>query len=449
MNRRLTTVERTFLAMAERIVMNPVVMVRCRGVLDPDAVAAAIVAVQRRQPALQLRLVRDPSPWFARAGVPDAPLRVIERRDAEHWREVVRDELNDPFEQERGPLIRFVLVRGADACELICTTDHLNADGRSGLFALRDVLLRVGDPEHRLIPLEDRGCFDELLPAGLWDLGRIPRPVRGILADHHRTLARVVRGFVDERARLRGQPARELPLRPRIDFVHRRVDAARTQALVEACRRHQTTVQGALMVAASHALAHVRGLYQGRRARARIACIAPIDVRSALTPPVGDHFGIFAWAPTTIQPLAPGASFWDLADRNRRFLRGFHGQPALAGLRRLLDGHELVLGTGLEPLSGLPLRACDGAITVSNLGRVELPRELGEARVESFGFFAMIPDGDAVVGVQTLDELELNYCFTPARIPAPRVEALADAVAEILDAAIGDDPRGAALSLRF
>jgi hypothetical protein len=453
MNRPLTTVERTFLALGERIVMNPVVMVRCRGALEPATVERAIVAVQRRQPALQVRLVRADPPWFASTKVPDAALRVVERRDAEHWRELVQAELNDPFDQERGPLIRFVLVRGAEACELICTTDHLNADGRSGLFVLRDVLGRIADPDLRLVPLEDRACFDEHLPGGLWDLGRTPRAVRGIIADHTRTLATVARGFMSERARIQGRTAAPAPGRdrPTIEFVHRRLSPDRTQALVEACRAHATTVQGALMVAASHALAHARGLYdRGRpRARARIGCIAPIDIRSALTPAVGDHFGIFAWAPTTVQALAPGANFWALADRNGRRLRTLRGQPALAGLRRLLDVQELIHGSGLEQLSALAVRGCDAMITVSNLGRLELPRRLGEVDVESFGFFAMIPDGDAVVAIQTLDELELNYCYCEHQIPSTVVHALADGVMAILDAATGEARRGAAESLEF
>ena len=71
-----------------------------------------------------------------------------------------------------------------------------------------------------------------------------------------------------------------------------------------------------------------------------------------LTPPVGDHFGIFAWAPTCVQSLTEGARFWDLARRNREQLRRFRSQPALAGLRRLLDVHEQVMGTGFEALSG-------------------------------------------------------------------------------------------------
>jgi hypothetical protein len=449
MNRYLTTVERTFLHMAERIVMNPVVMVRCRGELEPAAVERAIATVQRRHSALQVRLVHDEQPWFCSSEVPVAALRVVARNGDEHWRELVREELNTPFDQQRGPLIRFVLLRSAYASELLCTTDHLNADGRSGLFVLRDVLRAIEDPTLRMLPLADRGCFDDHLPGGLFDLGRMPRALRGIVADRARTLGRIAKGYVDERSRLRGRPRTAKQPRPRIEFVHQRLGSKRTQALVEACRAHDTTVQGALMVAASHALAWARGVYAQPRATARIGCITPIDIRSALTPPVGDHFGIFAWAPTTIQSLRRGASFWSLAERSRATLRALHGQPALAGLRRLLDLHELTLGSGLEALSGLPLAVCDGAITVSNLGRVELPKWVGDVEVVSFGFFAMIPDGDAVVAVQTYNQLELNYCYCEDRISTELMHEVMVAVADVVDAAIGGSRRGAAELLEF
>jgi hypothetical protein len=445
-NRYLTTVERTFLHMAERIVMNPIVMVRCRGELEPAVVERAIAAVQRRHTALQVRLVQDEQPWFCNSEVPVAPLRVVARNGDEHWREIVREELNTPFDQQRGPLIRFVLLRSPYASELLCTTDHLNADGRSGLFVLRDVLRLIEDPTLRMLPLADRACFDEHLPGGLFDLGRMPKALRGIVAERTRVLGRIGKGYADERARLRGAATQP---RPRIELMHQRLGHKRTQALVEACRARETTVQGALMVAASHALAWARGLYAQPRATARIGCITPIDIRSALTPPVGEHFGIFAWAPTTVQSLRRGASFWSLAERSRTLLRMFHGQPALAGLRRLLDLHELTLGSGLEALSRLPLAACDGTITVSNLGRVELPKWAGDVEVVSFGFFAMIPDGDAVVAVQTYNQLELNYCYCEERISTDVMHEVVAAVADVVDAAIGGSRRGAAELLEF
>ncbi|NJK31415.1 MAG: hypothetical protein HC927_02770 [Deltaproteobacteria bacterium] len=73
MNRYLTTTERLFLAMAEQVVMNPVVLVRCRGSLSLAQVEHALRVVQKRHPALQVKLVRDSSPWFSDRDVARSP----------------------------------------------------------------------------------------------------------------------------------------------------------------------------------------------------------------------------------------------------------------------------------------------------------------------------------------------------------------------------------------
>ena len=88
---------------------------------------------------------------------------------------------------------------------------------------------------------------------------------------------------------------------------------------------------------------------------------------------------------------------------------------------------------------------------IPNLGRISIPRRVGEVEVEveSFGFFAMIPDVDFVLGVQTLDELELNYCHANPWATARVIAEVADGVEAIIDAAIGRPARGVARALDF
>ncbi|WP_146155760.1 phthiocerol/phthiodiolone dimycocerosyl transferase family protein [Enhygromyxa salina] len=453
MNRYLTTSERLFLAMAEQVVMNPVVMVRCRGSLPVERVEHAIRTVQRRHPALCVKLVRDATPWFSERDVPPVPLRVIERESKDHWRAIVRDELNTPMAAE-GPLIRFVLVRDSAGAELICTTDHVNADGRSGLFVLRDVLRVIEDPKLRLVPLRERSCFDDYLPTGPWDLAlgpRLPDALRGLVAERSQELlARLEGGRLARlRARALGVPAEPRPpLEPApIDFVHRRIDAERTGALVEACRAHDNTVLSALAVACADALVTV----EGPGARGLIGCITPIDIRSLLTPSVGDDFGIYAWAPTSYHPVGPGADFWGLARRMQRIVKAYRSVPALAGMRRLLDLIELSEGTALagvyERVSRVVL---DGLMVVSNLGRVALPERAAGVEVESFGFFAMIPAADFVLGVQSFrGVMELNYCCSRNWMRQSVIEGVADRVEATLDAAIGRPPSPGAERMRY
>lgn len=466
MNRYLTTSERVFLAMADQVVMNPVVMVRCRGELPVERVEHAIRAVVRRHPALQVRVVRGERPWFCDRDVGPAPLRVVERRSEDHWREIVREELNEPFAIEEGPLIRFVLVRDAQACELICVTDHVNADGRSGLFVLRDVLRVIDDPQLRLVPLRERSCFDDYLPSSPF-VPRMPDALRGLWAERSRELINGVdRRLEGLRARALGVPRSGSPLdagagesaldtrdpsgallRAPIEFVHRRVDAERTQALVEACRAQDCTVLCALVVACAHALATV----ERDDINAMIGCITPIDIRALLRPSVGDDFGIYAWAPTSYHPIKPGAEFWSLARRMRRILRYYRSVPALTGMRQLLDAMEFTEGTPIASLYDRISRVIlDGMMVVSNLGRVWVPERVAGVEVESFGFYAMIPAADFVLGVQSFrGVLELNYCCSRAWMRKSVIEGVADRVEAVLDGALGRPLRSSARQLLF
>lgn len=431
--------------MAERVVMNPVVMVRCRGALALDRVEHAVRTVQRRHPALQVRVVRDTQPWFSDREVEPVSIRVVERESDETWREVVRRELNDPLDIERGPLIRFVLVRGEQASELICTTDHVNADGRSGLFVLRDVLRVIDQPGLRLVPLRERTCFDDYLPSGPLDL-RLPDALRGLWAERTRETLRKLERLGERVRHLDGAREEPLPRAP-IEFVHRRLAPARTAALEHACRAHDNTVLSALAVASAHALLTV----EREDAKGVIGCITPIDIRPLLSPSVGDDFGIFAWAPTSYHPLGPGSDFWAMAARMRRIVRAYRSIPALAGMRRLIDAMEFTEGTALASSYDRIMRiALDGMMVVSNLGRVSLPEQVAGIEVESFGFFAMIPNVEFVMGVQSFrGVLEMNYACSSHWMRARVIEGVADRVEAVLDAASGGPARGSAARLRF
>ena len=216
---------------------------------------------------------------------------------------------------------------------------------------------------------------------------------------------------------------------------------------MQACRDHDNTVLSALVVACAEALI----TQSGAQASGLIGCITPIDVRSMLTPSVGDDFGIYAWAPTSYHPVGPGADFWSLARRVRRIMRRYRSMPALAGMRRLLDAMEFTEGTRLESVYDRVSRMIlDGVMVVSNLGRVELPEQVAGVEVESFGFFAMIPNVDFVLGVQSFrGALELNFCCSPNWMRPALVEGVADRVEATLTAACGGPPRGLAARMNY
>lgn len=433
MNRYLGAAEIGFHRLSGTLTMNPVIVARFDAPLPEAPLRAALRAVQARHPALAVKVVTQGRPWFSDRDVPPIPLTVLPRRSDEHWRAAAEDELNLPFDAEVGPLARFVLLQGPSACELICTLEHINADARSGMFLVDDVLRLVDDPELRLPPLVPRPALEDLVPTPWWQPGLHPT-LRGLLGDRMPGRSR--------RSDLSAPPAGPAPPQPaapaereRIGLVSRTLEPDALEGLTARCRAEQASVQGALMAASWLAVARTRA--PGRRGL--YGCIAPIDLRSRLRPRMGRDFGIYAWAPTFFELVSPRSDFWALARRAKRSVHRMRGPGGLGFLKATLDSMA-IFGEGAlsDAMTRLLHGQVRGLAVVSNAGRVSLPTTCAGATLRGAGFLAIVPNVDWVLAATTCaGRMELNFQFVPSQLPKDRVEAGADAVMAQLKAAAG------------
>ncbi|WP_436760711.1 amino acid adenylation domain-containing protein [Streptosporangium sp. V21-05] len=196
------------------------VAVRLRGDLDADALRRALDEIVARHEALRTRFLTtdDGTPELVIDEPGPAALRVAEADDVDAAIELLDADLAVPFDLERGPLLRTVLVRIAPGDHvLLIAAHHTVIDGWSS-----DLLIR------ELLALHD-GATPPPAPVGygdyaLWQRGR----------DHRREIDHW-------RDRLAGLPAIELPTdRPRpAEQRHEgaaldvRVDADLTRRLAE------------------------------------------------------------------------------------------------------------------------------------------------------------------------------------------------------------------------
>ncbi|MFB9677906.1 non-ribosomal peptide synthetase/MFS transporter [Streptosporangium vulgare] len=196
------------------------VAVRLRGDLDADALRRALDEIVARHEALRTRFLTtdDGTPELVIDEPGPAALRVVEADGVDAAIELLDADLAVPFDLERGPLLRTVLVRIApDDHVLLIAAHHTVIDGWSS-----DLLIR------ELLALHDGGTPPPA-PVGygdyaLWQRGR----------DHRREIDHW-------RDRLAGLPAIELPTdRPRpAEQRHEgaaldvRVDADLTRRLTE------------------------------------------------------------------------------------------------------------------------------------------------------------------------------------------------------------------------
>ncbi|WP_433254121.1 amino acid adenylation domain-containing protein [Streptosporangium sp. CA-135522] len=222
------------------------VAVRLRGELDAEALRRALDEIVTRHEALRMRFLttEDGTPELVVDEPRPAELRVTEAADLDAVVELLDADLATPFDLERGPLFRTVLVRLApDDHVLLIAAHHAVIDGWSS-----DVIIR------ELLALHD-GATLPPVPVGygdyaVWQRGR----------DHRREIDHW-------RERLAGLPAIELPTdRPRpaeqgyegaaLDF---RLDADLTRRLTELGQAAGATPYMTLMAAFQVLLARYSG----------------------------------------------------------------------------------------------------------------------------------------------------------------------------------------------
>ena len=107
--RRPTNFERYMLWSAEN---NMAAVVRILGVVHEDDLRRAIDSISALHPLMGARIIIDShhDMWFSTDHAQKAPLRAVPRTSEEQWFEEIQQEYLVPFEPERGPMIRFVLI---------------------------------------------------------------------------------------------------------------------------------------------------------------------------------------------------------------------------------------------------------------------------------------------------------------------------------------------------
>jgi hypothetical protein len=111
------------------------------GDFSVEQLHAALARVRECHPLAAVRVAVDEAegPCFVSEGVPAFLVRVLTGCGDADWVAAVREELGEPFALDRGPLVRFVLLRGPDFSDLVAVCHHGICDGMAGAYLLRDI----------------------------------------------------------------------------------------------------------------------------------------------------------------------------------------------------------------------------------------------------------------------------------------------------------------------
>jgi hypothetical protein len=264
--------------------------------------------------------------------------------------------------------------------ELIFVCDHLTADGRSAIIALRDFLALLSNPSLELEPIH---------PMFLGDL--IPSDI--------------VEKLKDQVAADRGVGLPSIPstldmLEDPIQLIRFALSKNETSAFLRRCRDERVTVQAALCAASLKSFAEREPHNPERKVE------IPIDIRNYLDPPVGETYGMFISHLDLDLDCSANRKLWDIARDAKSGL-----SASIQAERYFYAPTVFITITGKFPVDVDISTGND--ISITNLGLVEIPSHYGSLTLESiYGPIINISrPGHRVLGVATF-EGRMYFSFT-------------------------------------
>jgi hypothetical protein len=374
--------------------------------VDRERFAGAMTWLPRRYPLLTATIeVSGGEPRFVEREGGKIAFDWRPRASADAWRGVGAKELGTGFGD--GPLMRFTVLAGEQATDILMSISHILCDGLSMAQVMSDLLRVIDDPSLPAVPVVDRGTIDDRTPAAIRErwlpfARHVLEQVTQAPHDSARN-ARLAAGY-------RG--------RTNFDWVTLTLEPEQTERLRKVSRDHGTTVQGALTAALSLAVGE-RAERQGRK---KIAVHSPINLRKHMDPQVVDEIGNFAAGTTTWVPCRQ--DFWETArhikgDIERALARGapFANERLGRGAKRATPRTKpRWLALRLWPDFG-----------VTNLGLFAAPEtDLGRALREMHVIVALPVMETFVCGTVTVHgRLFCDVMFCPDDVPRSEIDALA------------------------
>jgi NRPS condensation-like uncharacterized protein len=430
-NRRLSSQEQGFELLNRYSGTWVVVLVsRIKGPLSEDIVRQALDIVQRRHPRLHSRIVGSKGNLcFESEGTQKIPLRLVDKEVP--WQEVVLEELNTKIESSQG-LMRAVLVRSDkhNVGHLITTVHHVIIDGLSGIRLHQEILtymqkIASGEQISQVPGLSALPPVDALLPDSMKK--GFKGAIKGLLF-FWRLLFKTV-WYRPKTLDLEACVPLELR---RCGMVHLELEVALTQQLVKTCRQKKTTVQAALCAAMLFVAAK-----KIRPTAVRVSCNSVVDLRKRLyfSPHLGplsngeragvsdENLGVLASGLMTFHILRTNTSFWALArDVKQQLKMGLERDDIFITTLMFRRIAKLLLA---RPDKG------SGLVTVTNVGKVNIPKSYGAYELESISFAPSMAafGGSFMAAVTTFDEkMLINWTFSEPALSRETMEVMANEV---------------------
>ncbi len=266
---------------------NVIVVCRIKGPISEKRLRNAINKAKEIHTLLSSRVVydEDNKAYFCNDHVPEIPLRVVEWKSEDQWREELNHENRIPFKIFEGPLIRFILIKSPQMSDLMVYAQHSICDGRALAHLIQDILYHTAEPDREVKKLP--------LPPILSSQGLSPYILKK--SSLKESLSKALKKFMINRMNKKWR--NDLILFDQEDFenIHNaywneneyrielmELSKVQTTNLISKCRENDVTVNSALSTAFLAAHHHISGPFKGKKRNVAL----PIDLRGRMKVPM-------------------------------------------------------------------------------------------------------------------------------------------------------------------
>lgn len=357
--------------------------------------------------AVRVEKLPDRRQFISTEDVPDYPLFVMENFTGSVTEEII-SLLRAQFDNEKGPMVRFKLLRNGSENHLLAVFQHAVVDGIGAVIFLERVMEHLGDPS--LVPVAP----DE----NSWapELNKIVSPEN----------MKIIESFGPPEYKdnkdytkysLKGDAPKPFPLVPFIVHAHA-FSKETTGAIVAAAKACDTTVHAYVGAMILQSFAEEFGPTEGYTRTIQ----SPINFRPQLKAGSERLFGLFNGLITAESDCSPGRPTEEIA---REIGQNLHEQiesrKPLAGYFNFMSYRLQGVKDPEEYFSNRDQPASiNYDFSFSNLGRIEMASCYGDLVVEDvFGPTFSATKGERVIGALTFDgRLHMNMiydsnCFDP------------------------------------
>lgn len=141
------------------------VVARIIGNVSEKDLIRALHNVRRMHPLVGCKIVFDEhhNAFCSTDNVPENTLRIVTRRSEIQWFDEIQHEHLTPFEPEKGPLVRFILVYSPQVSELIVFAHHSICDGTAVANLIHDILVCYSNPAEEVQVIHPPTLTDYIL----------------------------------------------------------------------------------------------------------------------------------------------------------------------------------------------------------------------------------------------------------------------------------------------